>query len=149
MEPELKFKIYLNKLGAQRMSAEQHVACMEERVAVANEAFIWGMEYINVVKREVEEMKKTWGTVSKQVTEMEDGKTMEESLKEDFPIDDVEIEGETLRNEEGQPVTGEKNRDGGEKEEASAEVKIETVGEDVEVCEARGVETLSVHEKSR
>ena len=128
MEPELKVKIYLNKLGAQRMSAEQHVACMEERVAVANKAFIRGMECINVVKREVEEMRKTWETVSKQVTELEDGKTMEERLKEDFPIDDVEIEGETLRNEEGETGTGEKNRDGGEKEEASAEVKIETVG---------------------
>ena len=143
MEPELKLKIYVNKLGAQLRRAEKQLEYMEERVAVAREAFVRGMQSVNAVQREVEEMKKTWGTVSKQVTEMEERKKMEESLKEDFPIDEIEIEGESCRNEECEPVTGETNGDGGGKEKASVEVNIETGGkEDVDGCEARGgVET--------
>ena len=90
MEPQVKAKIYLNKMGAQLKKIEKKVVHMEERVEVAGAFFMRTTETITAIKRELEEIKRTWASVAEQMEEIEEWRKMEESLNEEFPIDEIE-----------------------------------------------------------
>ena len=124
-EPEVKLKILVNKMRAQLKRAEKRVVVLEGKIDVAREAFMRALECVAVVKGEVEEIKKTCNSVAMEVHAIEQRRTMEESLNEDFPID--ELESEVERREDHEAVEGE------EKAEA-------TERSDIEVCagEERG-----------
>ena len=137
MEPEKYVKIYVNKLGAQLKRAEKKVASIEETLEVAKAAVIQVGNGLKAARREVMEMKQTWERVAKEMKEMEDRRKMEESLQEDFPIDEVDIGLDGVRSGDGGNGAGEEmlGGDRGEELVANGEVKIERSGkEEVEGC---------------
>ena len=90
-----------------------------------------------MAQREVVEIKQTWEHVAKEIKEMEECKKMEESLQEDFPIDELDLGLDVVRRGNSLHGAGEEifSGDGSEDIVANGEVHLERSGkEDLEGC---------------
>ena len=64
MEPGLRLKVALSKMGTQVKRAERNVKLMDNRMKVAQRDLALLKEYVNVVKWQVEELKTYIGQYS-------------------------------------------------------------------------------------
>ena len=125
MDPRMRMKIMIKKLGAELKRAEKNMEVVEECLHLARSAIHRVEDNVNVEKMQISRMKETWRSIVKEMEEIKLRAIMEESLNEDFDIEEeMEEGGKDAGKEDGTSEEG-KGKDG----------RCEAVGKE-ETCEA-------------
>ena len=96
MEPGLRLKIPLSKMGDQVERAEENVKLMENMMKVVQRDVALVTECVNVAKWQVEELIKMWGSIAQEVEDMREWERLEKSLRDDtLELDDIEVNERT------------------------------------------------------
>ena len=134
MEPELRLKVALSKMGTQIKRAERNAKLMENRMKVAQRDLAQLTECVNVAKWQVEELKKTWGSVAKEVEDMREREKLEESLRDnDLEFDEIDV------NERTDVIVEKMSEDGKDREgKKIEECVIEATPEKVKETQSKG-----------
>ena len=95
MEPKVRVKIMLKKMGAEIRRTDMKLKGMREHMEVTMRGLAKLLEEVQSMREEVAAVERTRRRVEKAMNDMEEEALLEESFKEEFSFDvEVELEGQ-------------------------------------------------------
>ena len=92
MEPEVRAKIMMKKLGAEIKHAERKLHGMTEYLEMALLGITKVLEDMKSIREEVAALEKTWRSIEYELKNMEEQAQLEESFREEFVFEEEESE---------------------------------------------------------
>ena len=93
MDPTLRGKVMLKKMGAESRRADMKVKRMRESMEVAMRGLSPLMEEVETTREDMAALDRTRKNVEKAMNNMEEQAMLEESFREEFSFEEEEVEG--------------------------------------------------------
>ena len=93
MDPTLRGKVMLKKMGAESRRADMKVKRMRESMEVAMRGLSPLMEEVETTREDMAALDRTRKNVEKAMNDMEEQAMLEESFLEEFSFEEEEVEG--------------------------------------------------------